>query len=142
MRIRIIALIAVTGAFISCKSERQNLPGVDALGVSSTPVSIQGVKQVVIYREVGGVRTEWLSKEMPDSGLYMHIQVGLPDNKMRLVLATNRGSVCSTYDQDLFYQHPFSFVPITNAHGRGEYVVMETRDSKLKIQSRIIVVGK
>ena len=97
---------------------------------------------MVIFTEVGGVRTEWLSKEMTESGLYMHIQVGLPGNKMRSALAAERSSICSTYDQDLFNQHPFSFVPITNAHGPGEYVVMETRDPKLKIQSRIIVVGK
>ena len=142
MKLPIIALITVIAALVSCKSERRNLPGVDALGVSSTPVNIQGVRQVVICREVDGVRTDWISKEMPDSGLYLHIQIGLPSNKMRVVLASNGRSVCSTYDQDLFMQHPFSFIPITNAHGPGEYVVMETSDSKLKIQNRIVVVAK
>jgi hypothetical protein len=142
MRICITASIAAILAFVSCKEDPQNLPGIDALGITSIPINIKGVRQVVIYSEVDGVRTEWLSREMSPTGLYMHIQVGLPSNKMRLVLADDRGSVCSTYDQDLFSQHSVSFVFITNPNGPGEYVVMETRDSKLKTQSRIIVVGK
>ena len=156
MTCRKIALFFWIAALMGCNSKHDNdsrhdnntpgmdvnTPGMDVLGIHGVYLKLSGVKKVTIVRDIGGMRTEWLSKDMTKDGLYVYTQLGLPGNKMRIAIAGSGGAIASGFPDDQFSQHPCTFIRATIDRGTGEYVLLETSDPDLKKQNRIIAIAE
>jgi len=125
----------------SCDSHKTTKTGLTALGIHVTTVSDNSIKEISIVREVNGSRTEWMTNTMAEGDQSVLIQLGLPNKKMRVALATESSAAASNYEADVINDHPFTF-NLSSISEPGEYILMETKDDKLPKQSKILLIAK
>lgn len=138
---RILASASLSLLMASCDSHKTTKSGLSALGIHVTEISGNSIKDISIIREVNGARTEWIASTLDKGHQSVLIQLGLPDNKMRVAIASESSSAASRYEADVINAHPFT-IYLSPIDKPGEYTLMETKDDKLPNQSKIILIAK